>query len=125
MNTKSRHKLVFVYNADSGLFNTVTDVAHKIISPRTYSCDLCSLTHGYFKVRDTWVKFLQAIDVECEFLHRDQLFEKYAIADVELPQIYKNINGKLESWISKNEIEPLSSVDELVAFIKQKLAETK
>ena len=125
MNIKPANKLVFVYNADSGLFNTVTDVAHKIISPRTYSCDLCSLTHGYFKVRDTWVKFLQAIDVECEFLHRDELFEKYAIADVDLPQIYKNINGKLESWISKNEIEPLSSVDELIAFMKQKLAETK
>ena len=118
-------KLIFVYNADSGLFNTVTDVAHKIISPKTYSCNLCSLTHGYFKVRDTWVKFLQTINAECEFLHRDELFEKYAIADADLPQIYINSHGKLESWINKDEIERLTSVEELINFIKQKLADTK
>ena len=45
-------KLIFIYNADSGLFNTVTDIAHKIFSPETYSCNLCALTHDYFTVRD-------------------------------------------------------------------------
>ena len=125
MNTRPVTKLVFVYNADSGLFNTVTDIAHKIMSPKTYSCHLCSLTHGYFKVRDTWVTFLQSIDAECEFLHRDELFEKYAIADADLPQIYKNRNGKLEPWISRDDIERFSHVDELMTFIQQKLAETR
>lgn len=28
-----RPTLIFVYNADSGLFNTVTDIAHKVLSP--------------------------------------------------------------------------------------------
>ncbi len=29
-------KIVFVYNANSGLMNTVLDIGHKIISPDTY-----------------------------------------------------------------------------------------
>jgi len=28
-------QLVFVYNADSGMFNTLTDIAHKVFSPKT------------------------------------------------------------------------------------------
>lgn len=55
-------QLVFVYNADSGLFNTVTDIAHKIISPSTYSCQLCTLTHSYFSVKKDWTDFLAELD---------------------------------------------------------------
>ncbi len=28
--------IVFVYNADSGLFNALPDIAHKTFSPATY-----------------------------------------------------------------------------------------
>ena len=42
----SRVELLFVYNADTGLFNTVADAAHKILSPSTYSCNLCKVTYG-------------------------------------------------------------------------------
>ena len=111
MMSQSKTKLVFVYNADSGLFNTVTDIAHKIISPKTYSCNLCALTHGYFSIRDSWVKFLQQLDVECEFLHRDELFNKYAIENSELPVIYENTDGELKVWITKEKIEQFNSID--------------
>jgi len=33
--------LIFVYYGESGLFNTLTHVAHKISSPQTYPCNLC------------------------------------------------------------------------------------
>jgi len=35
--SRSRVELLFVYNADSGLFNSVADAAHKILAPSTYS----------------------------------------------------------------------------------------
>ena len=122
MTSQNKTKLIFVYNADSGLFNTVTDIAHKIISPKTYSCNLCSLTHGYFSIRDTWVKFLQQLDVECEFLHRDELLSKYAIESTELPVIYENKKGRIEVWIEKEKIEQFKSVEELMKFINMKLS---
>lgn len=50
--TLMRPHWLFVYNADSGLFNTATDIAHKILLPETYACNLCALTHGHFKIHE-------------------------------------------------------------------------
>ncbi len=67
-----KHTLMFVYNADSGMFNTLSDMAHKVFSPRTYSCNLCALTHSTFSMRDEWKEFIESLGVELEFLHRDE-----------------------------------------------------
>lgn len=86
-------KLIFIYNADSGLFNTVTDIAHKIFSPQTYSCNLCALTHDYFNVRDEWKEFIAGLGVECEFLHRDEMEKHYPDLDIELPALLRQGAG--------------------------------
>ncbi|MBU0498608.1 MAG: hypothetical protein KJ558_05035 [Gammaproteobacteria bacterium] len=64
---KAEAPLLFVYNADSGLFNTLADIGHKIFSPGTYQCDLCALTHGYFQERIEWRAFVESLGVECRF----------------------------------------------------------
>ncbi|MDH5408075.1 MAG: hypothetical protein OEZ33_09255 [Gammaproteobacteria bacterium] len=115
-------QLVFVYNADSGLFNTVSDIAHKILSPSTYSCQLCQLTHSYFSVKQDWVSFLEEIDADCEFLHRDELEQKYGLTDVELPTILKLKNDKLEEWMNKNELNNCRDIESLKNTINQKLS---
>jgi hypothetical protein len=53
--------LVFVYNADSGVFNTLSDIAHKIFSPETYACNLCALTHTNFGMRGEWKRLLKRL----------------------------------------------------------------
>jgi len=63
--------LLFVYNADSGLFNTLADIGHKLFSPETYPCPLCAITHGLLREREAWRRFVQGLGVPCEFLHRD------------------------------------------------------
>ncbi len=55
-------KLIFVYNANAGKLSAALDIAHKIISPSTYQCNLCSLTHGTFTERDVWKKFSEESD---------------------------------------------------------------
>ena len=113
--------LVFVYNADSGLFNTVTDIAHKIISPSTYSCNLCSLTHSYFTVRKEWTDFLSTLDVDLEFLHKDELKNKYGLDDIPLPVILIKHDDKLDVWMSKNDINTCLDVDSLKKQIAARL----
>jgi len=49
--------LIFVYNAASDIWSKSLDAAHKIISPSTYACNLCSLTHGNFSEKQVWVLF--------------------------------------------------------------------
>jgi len=117
----SKSKLVFVYNADSGLFNTVTDIAHKMLSPKTYECNLCSITHGVFKVRETWVKFLEQLDAECEFLHKDEFLKNNSNTNVEFPAVFKMQDGQPELWLDAESINKLSSVDDLKRVISEKL----
>lgn len=118
-------QLVFIYNADSGLFNTITDIAHKVLSPDTYSCQLCQLTHSYFTVKRDWADFLGDIEADCEFLHRDELEQKYGLKDIPLPTIMIKQNDHLSSWLSQDEINQCESIEVLKALINDRLAVTK
>ncbi len=114
--------LVFVYNADSGLFNTVSDIAHKILSPGTYSCQLCSLTHGYFSIREEWVGFLQELNADCTFLHRDEFKKLYSKETTELPAVYiKDDNGALEMFMDRKTIEACKNLGHLKRMLQEKL----
>lgn len=81
--------LLFVYNADSGLFNLVADIGHKLFSPTTYPCRLCALTHGYLKERDSWRRFVESLPCACRFLHRDQFHAEYPDIEVALPALLR------------------------------------
>ena len=121
----SETKLIFVYNADSGLFNTVTDIAHKILSPKTYDCQLCAITHGIFSVRENWVSFLEELDAGCEFLHKDEFAKTYPDITARYPAIFKLENNQPVLWIDDKVINQLSSVDDLKQTINEKLAQDK
>lgn len=71
--------LLFVYNADSGLFNTLADIAHKIFSPKTYACNLCALTHSPIGMRSDWKTFLADLRQPLEFLHRDEFQHQFGL----------------------------------------------
>lgn len=108
-----KSKLVFVYNADGGAFNLLTDIAHKIFSPQTYACRLCALTHSNFGMKRDWKAFLETLDADLEFLHADQFREKYALEKIELPAIFKTENNQLILTIGAAEINRCRSLDDL------------
>ncbi len=117
-------KLIFVYNADSGLFNTVSDIAHKVLSPKTYSCNLCALTHGHFKIRQEWVDFLEQLDIELEFLHRDEFLTRHKIPDAEFPAIFLQENDELSLWLNQSELNQITTLDDLKQVISERLQQT-
>ncbi len=57
----STTRLIFVYNADSGLLNAVKDAIHKAISPSTYPCRLCGLTFGAVRMKSAWKEFIDGL----------------------------------------------------------------
>ncbi|MEX0288178.1 MAG: GTPase, partial [Flavobacteriaceae bacterium] len=73
---KKLHKLLFIYNANSGLGNMLLDGAHKILSPSTYECKLCDITYGAFTERKIWKAFRKESGIEMEFLHKDEFLEQ-------------------------------------------------
>ena len=85
--------LLFVYNADSGLFNTLGDIGHKLFSPATYPCRLCAITYGVLTERAEWRAFVESLGVPCEFLHRDQFRERFPGVEIALPAVFRLVDG--------------------------------
>ena len=110
---RARPALVFVYNAKGGIFNVVADAAHKLFSPRTYQCNLCALTHSAVSMRREWRRFLEGLDARLEFLHSDELEEKYGVAGVPLPAIFRREGGDLEVLVGADSINACGTTDDL------------
>ncbi len=115
--------LVFVYNADSGLFNTLTDIAHKLLSPATYKCNLCAITHSASGMRKEWRAFLDSLPYPMEFLHRDELEAQTGGMRMQLPAILLKRGGTFEEWIGAEEIDGCASMEELRELILSHLPE--
>jgi hypothetical protein len=113
--------LVFVYNADSGFVNTLLDIGHKVVSPSTYECRLCSLTHSVFSMREEWRRFVQALGVPVEFLHRDELARQYGIRGTALPAVFLRDDYGLKEWITAAEISGCPTLAALETLVRTRL----
>jgi len=109
-------KLVFVYNADSGLMNALMDIGHKVVSPQTYECNLCGLTFGLLTEQKQWKKFRETSDTEMEFLHRDEFEQQYR-QKFEYPVILRQ-DSELNVAIPKTELNQIKTLDELILKVK-------
>jgi hypothetical protein len=118
---QSPHSLVFVYNADSGLFNALSDISHKIFSPASYQCNLCALTHATFGMRKSWKQFLATLDRPFEFLHADELKKQYGESNVSLPAIFVKEDGNLKLLLTASEIDRCRTVDELKQLVRDRV----
>jgi hypothetical protein len=80
-------ELIFVYNADSGLFNALADAAHKALSPQTYACNLCRVTYGLLREKRAWRDFVATLGCRTSFLHRDELARRFPGLEIALPAV--------------------------------------
>ncbi|HEX8474177.1 MAG TPA: hypothetical protein VF666_09105 [Pyrinomonadaceae bacterium] len=117
----SNSALVFVYNADSGLFNAVADMAHKVLSPRTYRCNLCALTYSTFTMRQSWKRFLETLNRPIEFLHADELKTRYAISGVTLPAVFTKQRDRLQLLLTADSINACTTTADLQRLIEHSL----
>ena len=111
-------QLIFIFNANSGFLNTVADIGHKIISPQTYTCGLCMLTHGKFSENEKWTHFLENSPVKMEFYHKDE-FENHFGKKFDYPCILSQHGSDLVMELDKDQIGKLSSVDDLISQIEE------
>jgi hypothetical protein len=114
-------KYVFIYNATSGSLNAVLDSAHKFLSPDSYACSLCDLTHGYFGEKAAWTAFRKSVAHEFVFYHKDE-FEKIYAASLDYPVILKaNDDQTFMPVMSREELGKVADVETLIDILKQKL----
>lgn len=114
-------RLLFVYNANSGIVNNWIDIAHKVVHPSSYECDLCSLTHGSFREKRLWKTFRDRSKLNMEFYHKDEFLKKFAskwLPKYSFPIILLEKEGYLEPFITPPMFKKIHSVEELISKIE-------
>lgn len=125
MEYEDHKKLLFVYNADSGIRNAILDSAHKILSPATYDCNLCDITFGIFSENKRWKDFREGSQLEMEFLHKDEYRKQYASKfgpKFTFPIVLLDDGQELSVLLSTDKINQLHSVEDLISILQQGLA---
>ena len=117
--------MIFVYNANSGIFNTLADLAHKIFLPQTYACNLCALTYSNTGMRKEWKQFIESLEQPITFLHRDELRQQYGIKNINLPAILTLNGEKPRLWLTAEDLNACSTLSELKDIITLKLIQTE
>jgi len=120
----SKPALVFVYNADSGFFNALFDLGHKLLSPRTYSCRLCALTYGPLGMRREWRAFTEQLGRPALFLHADELVDRYGLKGMALPAVFEQKGARLESLLTREAINRCGSLADLKGSVMRALDRT-
>ena len=111
-------RLIFVYNAKAGVLNGLMDSVHKTVSPDTYECDLCAITHGFFTMDKAWRAYLKALPMEAAFYHKPDFVVAFpAQKTLALPLIALDRDGVLEQLIAADQFKTLKTVDALVAAL--------
>lgn len=109
-------ELLFVYNAKSGLKAAAIDYFHKIIHPSTYPCHLCALTYSNIGERKVWKEFVKNSAVKMTFHHIDDFEAEYNYTK-NYPVILIKEKNTLTSFLDKNQINNIHSIENLISFI--------
>jgi hypothetical protein len=114
-------KLLFVYNATSGLLHGMMDAIHKIASPQTYPCSLCALTYGAVSMDRSWKAWLARLPVPAEFTYRAEFHARYPEMRDTLPAVYVDTGQGLRLLMSSVDILAQSDVNALMASLSMRI----
>ncbi len=117
--------IIFIYNADSGRINSTKDWFHKALRPSTYQCNLCGVSFGAFGMKKEWQEYTSSLHLPVEFLHRDEFQDKYPTIKALYPSAYIEIEGKLDVLISQDEMNALTTLEELIQLTETKVQTMK
>jgi len=116
-------RLIFVYNAKSGKQNTIIDSIHKVVSPSTYNCNLCSLTFGLFNEKEQWKNFREQSNHKMEFYHIDEFQKEFSVKEASkytFPIILSEENLVLKIVVTPQRLNELKTIDLLIEEIISK-----
>jgi hypothetical protein len=117
-------RLVFVYNTDGGVLETVRDIWVRVTRPADYDCALCLLTYGARGMDQRWRRFTRSLGLPVAFLHRDQFRAQFAtspLRDVELPAAVVEDRGALVQVVSADRMRAAADLDQLMDAVTEGL----
>lgn len=116
-------ELILVYNANSGVANKLWDAMHKAVSPSTYACELCSLTHHSVGARSQWKSFLKEKKIPTKVMYKDQ-FEAIYQKSFEFPAVFLYDKSNFTCILDKKAMSELNELEDFLVLLKSRLPET-
>jgi hypothetical protein len=111
-------EIILTYNAKSGLKNAILDSLHKIFSPSTYPCNLCTLTYGNFSENPNWKNFRTQSKLQMSFYHIDEFEAKFGKLNYRYPVALLHQNKTFDTLISPEEFKQFKNTEELIARVE-------
>jgi hypothetical protein len=115
-------EVIFVYAVDGGLFNTLTHYVHKVVSPKTYPCNLCALTNDMLGTKREWAQFIRELGVKTEFLHRNEFIEQYPTAQQNFPAVFISSEGpEPKVLVTSGELNSCRDLAGLISLVGERV----
>lgn len=118
-------EIIFIYNANSSIFSKAIDFAHKIISPKTYVCNLCAVTFGNFSMENKWKIYLEKINHKAQFFFKDDFEKSYPNNIIEFPTVLIKSSNSLQVLLNTKQLNQCKTLDDLIQLLESKLSDTK
>ena len=101
----------------------LSDFATKLLTPDEYDCNLCGLTYGLVSMKKPWKEFIDQLDAEVVFLHKDEFSQQYPHYETEFPVVLREQNGSVQKVLPADSINQLKSLDELESVVEVALTQ--
>jgi hypothetical protein len=72
-------------------------------------------------MKKDWKSFITNLDIDTEFLHRDEFEKKYKTKDAKYPSAYIYENKTLSMLISEAEMNSVKNLDEIEVLVLSKI----
>ncbi len=118
------NQLLFVYNAKSGIINTLFDIGHKLFNPKTYPCKLCALTYDTFSENTIWNAFREKHNLNIQFYHIDEFEKAYPDHAFSYPIILKRDDDSFQIIASKEDIGAIDTSTGLIELLSKEFSIT-
>ena len=117
-------ELIFIYNVKSGVVNEMIDFAHKIVSSKTYDCNLCAISYNTFTKKKRWSDYINSLPIKSVFTYKDKVssLEK-ELSNLKFPTIVIRNGVELNEIISRNEINNINNINQLISLLNERLDE--
>lgn len=115
-------ELIFVYNARKGVGNMVLDGLHKVASPSTYACDLCSITYTAVAKKKRWKEFLAKANVPVRFYYKNTIPNEFN-QDWDYPVVLHYENSSVTCILDRQDFADINDLNEFIVLLKEKVPE--
>lgn len=96
-----------------------TSVTRSYRRPHTYQCQLCALTYGYFTERKQWRAFIDGLDLDCSFLHRNEFRRRYPDNRDHLPVVFRLYDERPIVCLDADRLNECENLEELQRLIRR------